>query len=219
MLNFFTKKTVALPDYWMEYTATFNKKIPENIDEITFVVLDTETTGFSYAEDRMLCIGAIKLHSQRISIKDGFEVFIEQQVYGKESAKIHGILKNETIPRVSELEALQEFLIYLGNSVIVAHHTMFDITMINTALLRHGLPNLKNSTLDTSALYKKTLIKSNLLSRKDNYSLDELADKFSISKKDRHTAMGDAYITAILFLKILTKLKEKRILSLKWLLK
>lgn len=219
MLNFFKKKPVNLPDFWLAYEATFIEKIPKNINEILFVVLDTETTGFNYADDRMLCIGALILQHQRISIKEGFEVYIEQQVYGKESAKIHGILKNETIPRVSELEALQQFLKYLGNSVIVAHHALFDITMINTALLRHGLPNLKNSYLDTSALYKKTLIKSNLFSRKDTYSLDELADKFAISKKDRHTAMGDAYITAILFLKIITKLKEKRTLTLKWLLK
>ena len=45
---------------------------------------------------------------------------------------------------------------------------------------------------------------------KDHYALDDLADKFDISKKDRHTAMGDAYITAIAFLKIVKKLKEKK---------
>jgi DNA polymerase-3 subunit epsilon len=57
------------------------------------------------------------------------------------------------------------------------------------------------------------------LERKENYSLDELADKFDISKKDRHTAMGDAYITAIAFLKILNKLKEKKEITLKQLFK
>jgi DNA polymerase-3 subunit epsilon len=56
---------------------------------------------------------------------------------------------------------------------------------------------------------------SNLLERKENYSLDELADKFDICKKDRHTAMGDAYITAIAFLKILKKLREKKEITLK----
>ncbi|MDX1327283.1 MAG: 3'-5' exonuclease, partial [Arenibacter sp.] len=50
-------------------------------------------------------------------------------------------------------------------------------------------------------------------------SLDELAEKFDISRKDRHTAMGDAYITAIAFLKIKSRLKEKGVLRLKDLLK
>lgn len=219
MLDFFKKKPVENPEYWKVYEATFAKELPKNFKEITFVVLDTETTGFKYATDRMLCIGAVKLTNNSISLKDGFEVYIEQDVYGKESAKIHGILKNETIPRLSELEALKQFLKYIENSVLIAHHTFFDLTMINTALLRHGLPRLKNISLDTSDLYKKTLIKTNLLTRKDNYSLDDLADKFNISKKDRHTAMGDAYITAILFLKIVSKLKEKKDVTLKFLLK
>ena len=86
--------------------------------------------------------------------------------------------------------------------------------MINKALERNGLPLLKNKTLDTAILYKRTLLSSYLLERKDNYSLDDLAYKFDISKKDRHTAMGDAYITAIAFLKILNKLSEKKEITL-----
>ena len=121
--------------------------------------------------------------------------------------------------RPNELEALQQFISFVGDSIIVAHHTIFDITMINKALERNGLPMLKNKTLDTATLYKKTLLKSPLLDRKDNYSLDDLADKFDISKKDRHTAMGDAYITAIAFLKILKKMEEKKEITLKELFK
>lgn len=86
---------------------------------------------------------------------------------------------------------------------------MFDVNMINKALHRQGLPSLKNKLLDTVVLYKKSLLRSPLIEKKDHYSLDELADKFNISKKDRHTALGDAYITALLFLKIIKKLKEK----------
>ncbi|WP_276391733.1 hypothetical protein [Eudoraea chungangensis] len=41
------------------------------------------------------------------------------------------------------------------------------------------------------------------------YGLDEIADKLDISTKDRHTALGDAYITAIAFLKIISRLQEK----------
>ncbi len=218
MFRFFKKNTTVLPDFWISYAATFANHITEELDSICFVVLDTETTGFDYEKDRMLCIGALELTNQSIEVKKGFEIYIQQEVYGKESAKIHGILKNEAIAKVSELEALKVFLNYLENKVIVAHHAYFDITMINKALSRHDLPPLKNKNIDTSNLYKKTLIKSNLITRKSQYSLDELADKFNISKKDRHTAIGDAYITAILFLKIIAKLKEKKVIKLKDLL-
>jgi DNA polymerase-3 subunit epsilon len=180
-----------------------------DINTTRFVVFDTETTGFDYENDRILCIGAIVLQNSKISIQDSFEVFIKQEHYNKATAQIHGILKDFVLDRPTEIEALQQFLAFLGDSIIIAHHTAFDVTMINKALERNGLPQITNRTLDTATLYKKTLIKSYLLERKEHYTLDDLADKFDISKKDRHTAMGDAYITAIAFLKILKKLREK----------
>ncbi|HCO82254.1 MAG TPA: 3'-5' exonuclease, partial [Arenibacter sp.] len=120
---------------------------------------------------------------------------------------------------ISESAAMEELLGFLNNAIIVAHHAIFDITMINRALERNGLPRLKNKVLDTSHLYKKTLLTSNVFKKKEHYSLDELAEKFDISKKDRHTALGDAYITAIAFLKIRNRLKGKGQLRLKDLLK
>ena len=202
---------------------TSNKSSDEDllgdINTTRFVVLDTETTGFDYENDRILCIGAIVLQNNRISIQDSFEVYIVQEHYNKATAQIHGILKDFVLDRPNELEALEQFLAFLGDSIIIAHHTKFDVTMINKALERNELPKLKNRTLDTAVLCKKTLIVSNLLEVKENYTLDDLADKFDISKKDRHTAMGDAYITAIAFLKILKKLREKKEITLKELFK
>lgn len=214
MFNFLKKNKKVYPEYWNTYVETFKNIISQDIDATSFIVLDTETTGFDYSTDRMLCIGALEIRQQTIEIDKAFEVYIQQDVYGKDSAKIHGILKGGVIPKISELAALQLFLGYLGNKTIIAHHAFFDIHMINKALDRHGLPPLKNNYLDTSHLYKKTLLKSKFITRKEQYSLDELADKFSISKKDRHTALGDAYITAIIFLKIITKLKEKKDVTL-----
>ncbi|APA01051.1 DNA polymerase III subunit epsilon [Flavobacterium commune] len=179
------------------------------IESARFVVLDTETTGFDYVTDRILCIGAIVLQNGTINVQDSFEHYIDQEHFDKSSVQIHGIIRRDVLNHKSEIEVLQLLLDYLGDSIIIAHHTKFDITMINTALERNGLAKLTNKTLDTAILYKKTLIKSNLLQHKDHYTLDDLADKFDISKKDRHTAMGDAYITAIAFLKIIRKLKEK----------
>jgi DNA polymerase-3 subunit epsilon len=204
---------------WDTSDKSSDEDLLSDINTTRFVVLDTETTGFDYENDRILCIGAIVLQNNRISIQDSFEIFIEQEHYNQATAQIHGILKDFVLDRPKELEALQQFLAFLGDSIIIAHHTKFDVTMINKALERNELPKLKNRTLDTAVLYKKTLIVSNLLEIKENYTLDDLADKFDISKKDRHTAMGDAYITAIAFLKILKKLREKGEITLKELFK
>jgi len=208
MRNFLKKSKTILYDFLKIPKKSIDETLLQSVENTRFVVLDTETTGFDYDNDRILCIGAVVLQNNAIAIPDSIEIYIHQDHYDKSSAQIHGILKDWVMDKPTELEALQQFLAFLGDSIIIAHHTIFDVTMINRALERNGLPHLANKTLDTAFLYKKTLIMSNLLERKEKYPLDELADKFDISKKDRHTAMGDAYITAIAFLKIVKKLKD-----------
>jgi len=218
-MTFFTKIKTFIRSLWGSADNATDEELLGEVDSTRFVVLDTETTGFDYANDRILCIGAIVLQNYRIPLSESFEIFIQQEHYNQFTAQIHGILRASVLDRPNESEALQQFVGFLGDSIIVAHHSVFDITMINRALERNGMPLIKNKALDTAVLYKKTLLNSPLLERKDSYSLDDLADKFDISKKDRHTAMGDAYITAIAFLKILNKLKDKKGFSLRQLLK
>ncbi len=206
------------PEYWKQYLETFKVKTETDIDKVVFTVLDTETTGFDFKKDRILCIGALKLKGASIELGNVYEKYVHQQHFNPKTVQIHGILKNRGSV-VSEEQAVVSFLNYIGNSVLVAHHAHFDITMINIALKRLNLPGLKNKVLDTGVLYKKTRISSNLIKQEKIYSLDELADMMHISKKDRHTALGDAYITAIVFLKTLVKLKKGHKMTLKHLLK
>lgn len=207
------------PDFWMAYAKSFDLALPDTLNDIRFVVFDTETTGLDIEKDRILSIGALSLQNNTITVNQGFEVYLYQYFYHAENISVHGILEEESKPRITELEAIQLSLAFLGNSVLVAHHAGFDRAMIDYALQRHGLPKLKNKFLDTSALYKRTLIASPLLQKQEHYSLDELAEKFDIPTTDRHTALGDAYITAIAFLKILGKLEGKRNFSVKGLLR
>jgi DNA polymerase-3 subunit epsilon len=186
-----------------------------DLDKLSYVVLDTETTGFDYQKDRILCIGALRLNDRRIKVRDCLEIYIKQEHYNHTSTEVHGILSREERPCLQESEAMEIFLEYLGEDVIVAHHANFDMTMLNNALQRNGKAKITNFTLDTSTLYRKTIISSPVVPRKERYTLDELADKFDISKKDRHTALGDAYITAIAFLRILHSLKKKGITTLR----
>jgi DNA polymerase-3 subunit epsilon len=215
----FWKNKSDFPDFWKNYENTFSEKSSTDINGTRFVVLDTETTGFNYNKDRILSIGALPLINGRIVVKACFEVNVRQSYYDKNSARVHGILKSTRQLCIPEREAVIQLLKYAGNSVIVGHHTGFDITMINRALARNNLPNLKNDVLDTAILYRKTLIASPLLPKKKHYSLDDLADQFNIIKKDRHTALGDAYITAIAFMQILARHRKKEKLTLRGLLK
>lgn len=217
-MKFSWLKKTDYPDYWLKYQDTFKNKPENNINEVIFVVLDTETTGFDFKKDRILCIGALKLKGGDIDVTKVFETYVHQEHFNPKTVHIHGLLKTR-VSAVSEEEAIISFLEYIENAVLVAHHAHFDLTMINNALKRLQLPLLKNKVLDTGILYNKTRLTANFIEKQKIYSLDELADMMHISKKDRHTALGDAYITAIVFLKTLIKLKKDHKITTKHLLK
>lgn len=187
--------------------------LPEDPGAADFVVLDTETTGFSPEQDRILSIGALRVCRGRIRVKESLERFLDQERFDRASVPIHGILRSGSSERYSEKEALVELLEFTGQAPVVGHHIAFDQAMIRAACRRCRLEPPGNPLIDTGLLYGHTLIKSPLLRKKDRYTLDELAGKFDISCKDRHTALGDAYITAIAFLKILELLRARRPLT------
>lgn len=206
--NWFSRKSkIIIPDYYLDYQKQIlnTKKVP--IQETRFVVFDTETTGFSRKKDRILSIGAISLKGNIINVNDTFEVYIKQKIFKAETVKIHGILKGGDIEKITELEAIKQFLKYIGNAVLVGHHINFDVGMINQMMKLKKLPKLLNKTIDTAHLYKKSKHKV-YENDETNYTLDTLCDELNISKSDRHTASGDAYITAIAFLKILSRLQK-----------
>tara|TARA_B100000809_G_C15139668_1_gene532540 strand:+ start:4415 stop:5092 length:678 start_codon:yes stop_codon:yes gene_type:complete len=210
MRRFFQKfKHNPYPDFWISYCDLFKKKEKNTFKETRFVALDTETTGFDFKEDRILCIGAIGILENKILVKDGLEVYLNQLIFKSETVHIHGLIKNEKVEKVNEKEALILFLDYIKDSILVAHHASFDIGIINKALKRHQLGKLKNDVLDTAILFKRSKHIVNIIDPTKVYSLDEVARELKITAKDRHTAAGDAYITALAFLKILPKLNKE----------
>lgn len=203
MISWFTYNNY--PFFWKQYSKKFKQKQPKSIENTRFVVLDTETTGLDIINDRILSIGAICIVNNNIDVADSFEIYLKQAAFKAETVEIHGILKEGKLTKLREAEAIENFIDFIGNSVLVAHHTAFDIEMINAALKRMELLKLKNKTIDTGILYKK------LEGKKDShFNLDVLCEEFRIPKHDRHTAAGDAFITALLFLKIISKLKKER---------
>ena len=215
MLRFFKKK--KYPAFWQKHIDTIkNCKNYSVYENIRFVALDTETTGFNYDNDRILCIGAVALKNGKILVDDSLEVYVKQDVFNKETVKIHGIRRNGNELKVSEEEALIQFVEFIDDAILIAHHTIFDMTMINEALKRLGLGPIRSKQLDTNFIHKKI---APIDWFKKTFTLDDLCEIYNVKKHDRHTALGDALITAILFLKLTHKYKKNNILNLTDLIK
>lgn len=184
------------PEFWQHYTASFANKNQERV-----VVLDCETTGLQPKEDKILSIGAVALHQHVIHVEDSFSVFLKQELHKPQSIPIHGIVKNKNLDALDEKEAIKQLLAYLKNAKIVGHHIQFDIEMLNRALAGLNLPKLKNKIQDTGDLY----LKYKGIQEHMHKSLDELCDEFSIPKKSRHTALGDAFLTAQVYQRLVIR--------------
>ncbi len=211
-MGLWSKRNInTYPDFWQHYLRLFEKKTDTlSQNNHRFIAFDTETTGFDYDNDRILSIGAVAIKNNSINVVDQLELYLEQKVFNEATVAIHGIRKNIPYDKVSEREALQLFIAYIGNATLIAHHAAFDRKMINKALERHGLGKLQNKILDTVILYKNSRHELYSNDSRESYTLDALCTALKISKSDRHTASGDAFITAMVFLKILSRFKKSK---------
>ncbi len=73
-MSFSEKIKTILSFVWDTSEKSTDEDLLGDINSTRFVVLDTETTGFDYDNDRILCIGAIVLQNNTISVQDSFEV-------------------------------------------------------------------------------------------------------------------------------------------------
>jgi DNA polymerase-3 subunit epsilon len=174
------------------------------------VVLDTETTGVNPKKDRILSIAAVSIQNNQLEVADSFEYFIENDNQNPDSIHIHGILPKGKESKVSEENALKSFLEYCGNSIIIGHHIGFDMAILNQISEKLVSDQLRNQTIDTASLsIRIEKNRSDYYFTPQDYSLDALTSRYQVQTNDRHTAAGDAYMTAILFLKLLALLQKK----------
>jgi DNA polymerase-3 subunit epsilon len=189
-------------DYLACFAQTWTDDSPA--DDVRFVVLDTETTGPDPRRARLITIGAVAVKAGQILLGDSFEVMLKV-AYNDSSVTVHGVTRDEAREGMDEPEALEEFVDYLRDGVIVGHHIGHDVAVLSHALERHFGCTLKNRSLDTMEL-TLNLEKDGAFpgqAAATDFSLDALCTLFGVAPHDRHTAGGDAFITAQIFLRLL----------------
>jgi DNA polymerase-3 subunit epsilon len=174
------------------------------IEQVRFVVLDSETTGLDPRKDRIITIGAIAVLHHEILIEDSFEALLKVD-HNSSAVTVHGVTREESRAGLDEPAALDLFLKYLGSGVIVGHHINHDVETLNAGYERHFGFRMQNPSLDTMALTLH-LERDGAFAGRDEireFSLDALCVLFGIVAHDRHTAPGDAFMTALVFQRLL----------------
>ncbi len=204
----------SIPSEIEFYHSLFHAEFQQSDDE--YIVFDCETTGLNPSKDSILSIGAVAISGNHIDAESAFHEFVFQPDYKGEAAPVHGIGYDQIQNARTEQEVVADFLRFVGNRSLIGHHVGFDFKIVENAMRHHWSYPLRNKQLDTVQLVKEVLPshhKSKTLPS-NHFSLDYLCNLFKIPIEDRHTALGDAYLTAILFLRLTSEISPSKLSSL-----
>ena len=141
------------------------------------LILDTETTGLDYENDRIIECACLELINNQLTEKKFHNYYNSDGVLiSKESEQIHGLSNSYLTKYKSFDDSIDDFLDFVGDSQLIVHNAQFDISMINRALQRKNKGKIKMSNvLCTLELSKKKFPGSknnlNALCRRFNISL------------------------------------------------
>ncbi|WP_416140540.1 exonuclease domain-containing protein [Halomonas sp. HK25] len=170
------------------------------------VAFDTETTGLELRRgDTVISIGACRVVNTRLLASEVFDARVDPgKPIPPASTAIHGITDADVVGAPPLPVVLPRFRDYVGEAVILAHNAAFDLLALQ--------PPGAGVTLDMPVL--DTLLISRALDASlDGHDLDSLAERYGLSfpPGTRHTALGDARVTAELWLALLPRLEARGI--------
>ena len=135
--------------YREQFEATWADDTP--VDQIRFAVLDSETTGLDPRQDRLITIGTVAVCAGEIRLDDSFDALLRVDE-NTSAVTVHGVTRDESRSGIEEPEALERFLDYVRDGVIVGHHIGHDIATFDAAYERHWGMRLLNRSIDTMDL-------------------------------------------------------------------
>ncbi|MCB1220022.1 MAG: ribonuclease H-like domain-containing protein [Planctomycetales bacterium] len=186
----------------MSETSSLSISARTPIEEVRFSVLDLETTGGAPPEHKITEIAAY--HVDGLQITDEFVTLVNpERNIPAFITGLTGINEKMVKDKPPSRDVLPELQVFLGDSILVAHHSQFDRRFLENELELMGERTLHNGDLCTSRLARR------IVPWLPSKSLGNLAAFFGISIPDRHRAAGDAYATSELLIIFLKYLKSR----------
>ncbi|GAA5334378.1 MULTISPECIES: 3'-5' exonuclease [Thermus] len=178
-------------------------QVPEALEEaplegLLYTAFDLETTGLDPEKDAIIALGAVHVLGRKVLYQETFEALVDPgRPVPKAATEVHGLtwemLKGK--PRLEEV--LPAFKAFLEDTVLLAHNGAFDLAFLRKVGV--GEPPLVDTLLLAHLLFPDL----------KDHRLEALAERFGVPVLGRHTALGDALMTAEVFARMVPLLKEK----------
>ncbi len=180
------------------------------LSELTYTVFDTETTGLNPSEgDQIIQIGAARCVNGKLLKHESFEQLVNpQRLIPAATIPIHGITQDMVQGKPKITEVLPAFYAFAQDTVLVAHNAAFDMRFLQ---LQEGNTGLKfdHPVLDT------LLLSAVVHPNQESHRLEAIAERFDVTVLGRHTALGDALVTAEVWLRLIPLLQAMGITTLR----
>ena len=175
------------------------------LENLTFVVFDTETTGLSPSTDAIVQIAAVRLINGRRVESEVFDTLVDPgRPIPPGSTDVHGITDSMVVGAPDIIAAGRQFHKFAEGAVLVAHNAPFDMEFLRRQEAGIG-KSFDHPVLDT------VLLSAVVYGQLDQHSLDALTARLGITipEEARHTAIGDTVATADAFLKLVPMLRAR----------
>lgn len=178
------------------------------LDDLAYVVFDTETTGlFPERGDEIVQIAAVRIVNGRRVPGETLDLLVNPgRSIPRSASAIHGVTDAMVADAISVEEAVERFHTFAHDAVIVAHNAPFDMAFLWRREAELGV-RFVNPILDT------VLLSAAVFGLNESHTLDDLVNRLCVDlpASQRHTAMGDTLATAEVFLKLKTVLQARGI--------
>ena len=170
------------------------------------VILDTETTGLSTADNHKIVeIGCVELNNQ-IPTNNIFHEYINpQRAVSEDAYKVHGYSNKFLSGKKIFSEIAEDFLNFIGDKTIIIHNAPFDLSFLNYELkiINKKPINIKN-VIDTLEIARSKYPGS-------QNSLDALCKRFNIdnSKREKHNALIDCHLLKEIYVNLADQKEPK----------
>ncbi len=177
--------------------------------ELTYTLFDTETTGLYPSQgDEIISIGAVRVVNGRLLHQEVFDHLVNpKRPMSSTSIEITGISPDMLEGQPSIEQVLPEFFEFARDTVLVAHNAAFDMRFLQ---LKEKVTGVKftNPVLDT------LLLSAVVHPHHNDHNLEIIAERLGINVMGRHTSLGDAMVTGEVFLKLISILAKRGIITL-----
>lgn len=173
-----------------------------------WVVVDLETSGLNLNRDQVLSIGAVVIEDGAVDFSQLFERTLQRaDTKLSPSVLIHGLGPSAIAAGCDPVDALLDFMAFVGDSPLLAFHAPFDQHMLCRALKDSLGYRLNHTFMDVADIAPLLCPEANIREA----GLDDWISHFQLHVGERHHASADALATAELMLILLSRARQQHL--------